>query len=97
VWDPESAYYLMAGSDPRLRSSGAINLLTWEAIRFAGQVTRRYDFEGSMLRLVERFIRTFGGRQVQFPRFTRGATLTGQVALLAYDLYASRKRQSADA
>jgi hypothetical protein len=97
VWDPESAYYLMAGSDPRLRSSGAINLLTWEAIRFAGQVTRRYDFEGSMLRPVERFIRTFGGRQVQFPRFTRGATLAGQVALLAYELYASRKRQSADA
>ena len=54
VWDPESAYYLMAGSDPRLRTSGAITLLTWEAIRFAGQVTRRYDFEGSMLRPVER-------------------------------------------
>jgi hypothetical protein len=27
----------------------------------------------------------------------RSATLPGQVALLAYDLYASRKRQSADA
>ena len=97
VWDPESAYYLMAGSDPRLRTSGAITLLTWEAIRFAGQVTRRYDFEGSMLRPVERFIRGCGGRQVQFPRVTRGATLAGQLALIAYDLYSSRKRQSANA
>ena len=97
VWDPESAYYLMAGSDPRLRTSGAITLLTWEAIRFAGQVTRRYDFEGSMLRPVERFIRGCGGRQVQFPRITRGATLAGQLALVAFDLYSSRKRQSANA
>ena len=97
VWDPESAYYLMAGSDPRLRTSGAITLLTWEAIRFAGQVTRRYDFEGSMLRPVERFIRGCGGRQVQFPRVTRGATLAGQLALIAYELYSSRKRQSANA
>ncbi len=97
VWDPESAYYLMAGSDPRLRTSGAITLLTWEAIKFAGQVTRRYDFEGSMLRPVERFIRGCGGRQVQFPRVTRGATLAGQLALIAYELYSSRKRQSANA
>jgi hypothetical protein len=97
VWDPESAYYLMAGSDPRLRTSGAITLLTWEAIKFAGQVTRRYDFEGSMLRPVERFIRACGGRQVQFPRFTRGASMAGQLALIAYDLYSSRQRQSANA
>ena len=49
VWDPESAYYLMAGSDPRLRRSGAIPLLIWEAIKFAGQVTATsYDFEGSI-------------------------------------------------
>ena len=50
-----------------------------------------------MLRPVERFIRAFGGRQVQFPRLTRGATLAGQLALMAYDLYSSRKRQSANA
>jgi hypothetical protein len=50
-----------------------------------------------MLRPVERFIRACGGRQVQFPRFTHGATLAGQLALIAYDLYSSRKRQSANA
>ena len=59
--------------------------------------TRRYDFDGSMLRPVERFIRGCGGRQVQFPRVTRGATLAGQLALVAYELYSSRKRQSANA
>jgi hypothetical protein len=50
-----------------------------------------------MLRPVERFIRACGGRQVQFPRFTRGASMAGQLALIAYDLYSSRQRQSANA
>ena len=94
VWDPESAYCLMSGSDPRLRHSGAISLLRWEAIKFAGQVTRRFDFEGSMLQPVERFIRTFGGRQVQFPRLLHAGTLKGQLALMAYEWSHARKRRS---
>lgn len=92
VWDAESAYYLMGGSDPELRQSGAMNLLMWEGIKFASQVTRRFDFEGSMLRPIERFFRGFGGRQVSFSRLTRGPTLKGQMALLAYDLRSARKR-----
>jgi Acetyltransferase (GNAT) domain len=97
VWDSVSAYDLMGGSDPSLHASGAITLLTWEAIKYAGQVTRRYDFEGSMLRGVERFIRAFGGRQVQFARLMRGGTLKGQLALMAYELHSARKRQAANA
>jgi hypothetical protein len=96
VWDSQSAYDLMGGSDPSLRTSGAVTLLTWEAIKYAGQVTRRYDFGGSMMRRVERFVRAFGGRQVQFPRLTSGATLKGQLALMAYDLHSARKRRGAD-
>ena len=96
VWDAESAYLLMSGSDPRLRHSGAVNLLTWEAIQFARQVTRRFDFEGSMLLPVERFIRGFGGKQVRFSRLTRGTTLRGQLAVVAYDLRSARKRASAN-
>ena len=86
VWDAESAYNLMIGSDPLGRSSGAISLLMWEAIKFAGQVTKRFDFEGSMLRPVEHFIRSFGARQVQYPRLARGGTLKGRLALLAHEL-----------
>ena len=97
VWDAESAYSLMSGNNPHLRSSGAISLLRWEAIKFARQVTRRFDFEGSMLQPVERFFRTFGGRQVQFVRLMHAGTLKGQLALMAYDLHSARKRQSASA
>jgi lipid II:glycine glycyltransferase (peptidoglycan interpeptide bridge formation enzyme) len=96
VWDAESAYSLMSGNDPRLRHSGAISLLRWEAIKFARQVTRRFDFEGSMLQPVERFFRAFGGRQARFARLTRGATLKGQLALMAYELRSARKRRSAN-
>jgi hypothetical protein len=95
VWDAESAYYLMGGLDRRRRTSGAMSLLIWEAIKHAGRVTRRFDFEGSMLQPVERFFRAFGARQVPYTRLTRGCTLKGELALLAYEWHAARKRRSA--
>ncbi|MCQ4346610.1 GNAT family N-acetyltransferase [Pseudomonas stutzeri] len=67
VWDENSAYYLMGGGDPELRNSGATSLCMWEAIRFASTVTRRFDFEGSMLEPVERFFRAFGALQQPYP------------------------------
>ena len=67
VWDKNSAYYLMGGGDPELRNSGATSLCMWEAIKFAAGVTRRFDFEGSMIEPVERFFRAFGA--VQTPYF----------------------------
>jgi Acetyltransferase (GNAT) domain len=93
VWDGTSAYYLMGGSDPSLRTSGAMSLLMWEAIKFAGQVTRRFDFEGSMLRPVERFFRAFGARQLGYAVLSRGATLQGRLALIAHELLSARKRR----
>ncbi len=72
VWDDDSAYYLMGGSDPERRNSGAMSLCMWEAIKFAGTVTRRFDFCGSMIQPIERFVRAFGG--VQTPYFTVSKT-----------------------
>ncbi len=66
VWDEESAYYLMGGSDPRLRNSGATSLAMWEAIQFAASVTQSFDFEGSMIEPVERFFRAFGAKQKRY-------------------------------
>ena len=39
-----SAYYLMGGGDPELRTSGATSLCMWEAIEFASSVTKSFDF-----------------------------------------------------
>lgn len=63
VWNDNSAYYIMGGSDPDLRNSGANSLVIWEAIQFASQVSKCFDFEGSMIKPVERFFRSFGGTQ----------------------------------
>jgi hypothetical protein len=66
VWDENSAYYLMGGGDPALRNSGATSLCIWEAIKFAAGVTKKFDFEGSMIEPVERFFRAFGAKQVPY-------------------------------
>lgn len=71
IWDEESAYYLMGGGDPELRNSGATSLCMWEAIRFASGVTRRFDFEGSMMEPVERFFRAFGAEQTPYFNVSR--------------------------
>jgi hypothetical protein len=71
VWDKNSAYYLMGGSDPDLRNSGATSLLMWEAIQFAATVTQKFDFEGSMIEPIERFFRAFGARQIPYFQISR--------------------------
>ncbi len=71
VWDRESAYYLMGGADPALRNSGATSLVLWEAIQFAATVTKKFDFEGSMLESVERYFRAFGGQQTPYFQITK--------------------------
>lgn len=68
VWDARCAYYLVGGADPHRRNSEAGSLLFWHAIRDAASVTRRFDFEGSMLEPVERHFRGFGARQVPYLR-----------------------------
>ena len=71
VWDRESAYYLVGGMDPSLRTSGAMSLVMWNAIRFAGTVTKRFDFEGSMVQSIARFFRGFGGERMGYFHVTK--------------------------
>lgn len=71
IWDERSAYYLMGGSDPNLRNSGALALLMWEAIQFASTVTKKFDFEGSMIEPIELFFRDFGAKQIPYFRVMR--------------------------
>ena len=80
VWDNETAYYLMGGGDPGLRSSGATSFCIWEAIKFASSFLKRFDFEGSMMEPVERFVRAFGGEQTPYFHIRRERTLRGRFA-----------------
>jgi hypothetical protein len=71
IWDGHAAFYLLGGGDPELRTSGASSLLMWESIMRARSVTDVFDFEGSMIKPVERFFRSFGGRQTPYLRVSR--------------------------
>jgi hypothetical protein len=90
VWDEHAAFYLLGGGDPELRTSGASSLLMWESIMRAREITDVFDFEGSMLRPVERFFRGFGSLQTPYLRVSRAraharAALALRAALLRLD------------
>jgi len=85
VWDERTCYPIINGGDPELRSSGANTLLYWEAIRLAAEVSQVFDFEGSMIEPIERFVRAFGGTQT--PYFSISKTrLKARPALAARSL-----------
>jgi hypothetical protein len=66
VWDDRTLYALINARDPEFETLGSNTLLYWEAIRLAAEVSRVFDFEGSMLKPVEHYFRGFGGRQVPY-------------------------------
>jgi hypothetical protein len=68
VFDSKSAYYLISSIDPEHRRSGAATLLVRDAIAYTSRYTKRFDFEGSMIRGVEHSFRKFGA--VQTPYFS---------------------------
>lgn len=84
IWDDRMAYYLIGGSDPELRTSGAASLVMWEAVKFASEFVTRFNFEGSMIRSIERFFRGFGGRQWPYmavSKYTPGYLRLAQLVL----------------
>lgn len=61
VWHGKEAYYLVGGSDPEVRASGAMSLTMWAAVRTAAEHGATiFDFEGSMQKGIDAFIRNFG-------------------------------------
>lgn len=71
VWNSHCAFYLLGGGDPELRNSGGTSLALWHAIQFSSKVSGIFDFEGSMLEPVERFIRGFGAIQTPYSQITQ--------------------------
>lgn len=66
VWDERTLYALINARDPEQQTFGSNTLLFWEAIRLASEVSRVFDFEGSMREPIEHFFRGFGGRQTPY-------------------------------
>jgi hypothetical protein len=87
----EPLYPLINGRDPELQAFGANMLLYWEAIRLASEVSRVFDFEGSMLKPVEHFFRGFGGKPTPYLQVSK-ASLTAKSVLTARDVLGRRRR-----
>ncbi|RLB40375.1 MAG: hypothetical protein DRH12_10120 [Deltaproteobacteria bacterium] len=62
VFDSRCSYLLFNGMDTTLPNYEANTFLVLETISRASQLADAFDFEGSMLKSVERFYRGFGGQ-----------------------------------
>ena len=66
AWDDTTAYYVMGGADPKLRSSAAYSLLMWEAIKVAGLHAKIFDFCGSSIPSIARFFEGYAAKRVAY-------------------------------
>lgn len=66
VFDKKHIYYIMGGIDPEKKDLGGMDLVQYESIKFALDSNRVYDFEGSMIESIEKYIRSFGAIQKSY-------------------------------
>lgn len=67
VYDKKNCYYLLAGIDKEIKMQGINNLLVLKCIEKAKNLgCAVFDFEGSMLKGVEKFFRSFGPELVPY-------------------------------
>ena len=66
VWDELSAYCLVLGMDKNYIDHQGVKLLLWSSIKEAAKHAKVYDFEGSMLKKVERIFRSYGGTRTPY-------------------------------
>lgn len=71
VWDDKSVYHLLGGSVPEFQNLETYNALTWEAIKFAGELHLKYDFEGSVIKRISKSFREFGGEPKRYYRIRK--------------------------
>lgn len=84
VWDDRWTWNLANGRIADSGATGAPTALLWHAIRAALERGTGFDFEGSMLRPVEKFVRGFGGEPVAYSVVRRSSA--------AWEQHVARKR-----
>jgi hypothetical protein len=68
VWDEASVYFLVNGTDPEFKDSQANTLVIYEGIKTASALGKKFDFEGSVIKSVEKAFRQFGGKRKPYFR-----------------------------
>lgn len=85
VWDDRLTYSLAHGWIPGANAAGAPTVLVWNALVASLERGTGFDFEGSMLQPVEKFVRGFGGRPHAYSVVRRSAP--------AWERHVARKRR----
>ena len=71
VWDTTTTYLLLTAVDRSFQNSTALSFLIWRAIQDASERGHSFDFEGSSLKKIEPFFRSFGGEAKPYYRITK--------------------------
>ena len=71
IWDDMAVYQLLGGAIPEYSSSEAYSTLVYEGIKIAGQKGLSYDFEGSVIKRINRSMREFGCIQKPYFRIRK--------------------------
>lgn len=67
IHDQNTVYYLLGGYDNFNKHQSAGALCVWNSIQLSKELNKKiFDFEGSMLKPVERYFRDFGGDLVAY-------------------------------
>lgn len=61
VWDEEAVYFLLNGTNPEFKNSQANCYLIHESIKVASGMGKIFDFEGSVIKPIEKMFREYGG------------------------------------
>ena len=71
VYDDLCAYLLQSALAPSRHRNGHKEVLLWKLIEWLSPHTKAFDFEGSMVKSIEYFNRSFGTRQVPYFQIER--------------------------
>jgi len=71
VEDSNTVYYLMGGINPEFADIGAMDLVQYESIKYAISQGKNFDFEGSMVKSIEKYFRSFGAIQKPYFEITK--------------------------
>lgn len=67
IFDSTTAYYLLGGYDSEHKHPGAGALSLWHAIEHSKKIgLQTFDFEGTMIKPVEKYFRGFGGNLIPY-------------------------------
>ena len=78
VRNADIAYYMLGGANPELRTSGAQSLALWTAITNQPDFVSIFDFEGSMIRQIESYFRSYGAILTPYFHVTHTPSLAYQ-------------------